>query len=1006
MADATWQTRAAGPLTFHYQRDSFAEHNLDALVEDFRQALASIGPFLGLKPDAAPPLDVFLVEFLPADANGAPAPDGPAGSDQPSQAVALVQGVTARREYDQGRLWLVVNSESPGDAAELEVAHFLVHAQFSTPRPEARIWFDGLAEHLAGRFGSDYFAGAAGRIQKLFDGGQLAQVTDLLDGYLHHQTSAARAAMAGFIGHLVKEHGWDRLRRFLGALRTDEPLAAFARVYGRPVQSLEQEWYREMQAAIQQSGQKLVDTIKQLLPFISTYRLLLAGIFATILVTIAFAIFIPMAIRFLVGNILGGVRLAFDVPTIGVAGEQIQPAERHQALLIMLGVMVFMFVLNAISSVRRTLLLATMGEGIVYDLRLKFYQQLHNLPTAFHRRTPNADLSTRFSTDIGIIQQAMTSGIVPMLQSIGTMLLFALVLLSINWKLSSVALVGLPVFAVVYQKMRAQTRDAVQERARRVGDVSNSLFENLNAQERIKLYGMREFLTERFRYRAQLARDLVIRISMLSAATAQTGTLITNGAQVLILTVGGWLVLDREINSADLMAFYVLLLQLYAPAGMLTSAITVLGQTGASLDRVKSILDMQPEADPPDAREAAPLREAIRVENVTFGYQRGKELLKGMSAEVPAGAKVAFVGPPGSGRSALMDLLPRLYDVGSGAVTWDGVNVRQLTRDSLRRELAVLTQEQYVFNVTIYDNIRYGGINATEEEVVAAARAAGLHDFIMGLPAGYDTQVNDRDTSLGLGHRQRLAAARVLLRPASVVLMDDALSALDAPGQRELEQALRGPAGTRTLVKIAQRVSAVTDCDLVYVMDGGAVVEQGRHEELTDRGGLYTQLVKDELGEGAVSGAFAAVRRLAKQAPFSSLPPEILEEVARLMLYAERGPGDVICRQGSVGDELYFIGKGEVEILLETEDGAERILGYLEEGEYFGEISFLRRVPRTATCRACTNCELHILRRQDFDHLMDRLGSDVTAHLDRTAQERIEATKSRLAAAEAAAAAG
>ncbi|MCC7107398.1 MAG: cyclic nucleotide-binding domain-containing protein, partial [Chloroflexi bacterium] len=229
---------------------------------------------------------------------------------------------------------------------------------------------------------------------------------------------------------------------------------------------------------------------------------------------------------------------------------------------------------------------------------------------------------------------------------------------------------------------------------------------------------------------------------------------------------------------------------------------------------------------------------------------------------------------------------------------------------------------------------------------------------------------------------------------------DDALSAIDVQAQRHLESALRGPGASRTLIKIAQRVSSVADFDRIFVMDNGALVEEGQHTELTDRRGLYTQLVKDELGEGAVSGAFAAVRRLAKQTPFSLLSPEILEEVARLMLYAERGPGDIICRQGSVGDELYFVGKGEVEVLIQHDDGHEQILGFINEGEYFGEISFLRRVPRTATCRAHDNVELHILRRQDFDQLLDRLGADVTAHLDRTAQERLEATRAQLSAAE------
>ena len=183
---------------------------------------------------------------------------------------------------------------------------------------------------------------------------------------------------------------------------------------------------------------------------------------------------------------------------------------------------------------------------------------------------------------------------------------------------------------------------------------------------------------------------------------------------------------------------------------------------------------------------------------------------------------------------------------------------------------------------------------------------------------------------------------------------------------------MRGTDGRRTIIKIAQRLGTVTDADEIIVMDGGEIVERGIHDDLLERGGLYVQLIKDELGEAAVSGARQAVRRLSKLAPFSSLPPEVLEETARLLLYAERAPGEILCRQGSVGDELFIIGRGEVEIVVTDDEGNERIVNILGEGDYVGEISFLRRVPRTATVRAQTNVEVHILRRLDFDALLER----------------------------------
>jgi ABC-type multidrug transport system ATPase subunit len=483
----------------------------------------------------------------------------------------------------------------------------------------------------------------------------------------------------------------------------------------------------------------------------------------------------------------------------------------------------------------------------------------------------------------------------------------------------------------------------------------------------------------------------------MASASASTSQLITNGAQVLILVIGGVIVIEsnaRDLTTGDLMAFYVLLLQLYAPAGLFTASMQYVNQATTSLDRVNGVLTQPIVQDPPEAVEIGPLREAIRLEQVSVSRARGKDVIKSLSLEIPAGRRVAFVGPPGAGKASLMELIPHYFDPDEGSITWDGVDLRTASSQSLRRNLAVVSQETYVFNATIYDNIRYGRIDASFEEVEQAARLAGLHDFIVALPGGYDQQVNDRDSTFGLVQRQRLSIARAVLQNASVVLMDDALTALDAPSQRELEGVLRGPNRDRTLIRVAQRVGSVREADLIYVLEGGELVQQGRDDELAGVDGLYAQLLRDELGAGAVSGAFQAARRLARQEPFKQLDGDAVEEMARLMLYTERGPNEIVCRQGSVGDELFFLGKGDVDIVLEEGDGQERVVTSLHEGDFFGEISFLLRIPRTATVRARNNVELHILRRQDFDGLLERRGLiQITEHLQRTADERLAANR-------------
>jgi ABC-type multidrug transport system fused ATPase/permease subunit len=988
MLAESWERRVEEPLVFYYQLDSYAQQQLDAIIAEYQKALSDVTAFLGLTRANLPPISIYLSPFLPEA-------DGPAAGNQ-----------TTRRNPDAGEIWTAVNSESPGANPRAELAQLLLHKTYG-PRTAGRsFWYDGLADWLAAKGGSAYHSQASARVQKLFDAGQLPPLVDLLALYGVHQSSAGVSTATAFVGFLIERYGADRYKRFLGALRQGDE-QAFQRVYGAPVQSLEQSWYRLLERVGAGGSARMSDAVKQLMPYLRMYRLHFLGIIGCILVALSFAVFMPQAIRFLVNNILGRRPLPFSLPTIGEAGQQLElGAGQTQALIALLLAMVFMFILSAFANTRRTYLVTWMGEAVNYDLRMRFYEQLQRLPISFHRSTPNQDISQRFWSDVSTISQALTYGIVPMGQSLLAMLIFAAALISLNWKLSIIALAGLPVFVVSFRRMRARLREATLERSRRQSEISQSLSETLLAPERVRLYGLIDYLTQRFIERMQLARDQVVKLNLMTSTSASTSALITNGAQVATLVLGGLIIIDsqgRDLTTGDLMAFYVLLLQLYAPAGVFTGAMQYVSQATTSLDRVNNVLAREIEKDAPGAVEIGPLGDAIRLESVSYGRAEGKDLVKDLTLEIKAGSKVAFVGPPGSGKASIMELLPRIFEVAEGTITWDGTDLRKIKSSSLRRHLAVVSQETFVFRATVYDNIRYGRTDASDDQIIEAVQRAGLHEFILGLPGGYDTQVNDRDASFGLVQRQRLAVARALLQDASVILMDDALSTLDVPAQRELEQALQGSGRGKTLIRVAQRLGTVQDADRIYVMEGGRIVQQGRHEDLADeRDGLYAQLLKDELGAGAVSGAFQAVRRLAKQAPFSALPPRVLEEVARLMLYAERSPGDVICRQGSLGDELFVLGRGEVEVVLEAEDGQERILNALNEGEYFGEISFLRRIPRTATVRARTPVELHILRRQDFDYLLANLGPDVTAHLDRTAQERIDATRSRLAAAEAA----
>ena len=978
-----WTMRAAGPLVFHYHEGSFAHENIDAIVERYEKALVDVRATLDVGGLPGAKITVYLCEVLD---------DEPVGQQATSN---------TRLDFDSATIWTVVTSLSAGAYPEFELTRLVLRLAHGPSVPEARFWEDGLAGYLAGRGGASYYAEAPARAQKMREEGQLRPLLAITRNYHQHWSPASTTVAVALATYLIEWRGLERYRRFLLAARTGSP-DPLRKEYGRPLPDLDQLWLRQMESTARAGGGKTLAAIKGAAPHFRPYRWKLAAIFVTILLGLSFDLFMPQAIRFLIDNILNRRPLTFTIPFVAPAGYRIEPGGEAEWLFGLLGMMVFMFLLNAVARLRQAAMTARVSQSVVFDLRMRFLDHLQRLPLAFHSRTPANDVVQRFQTDIAYVAAAFSAGVAPMVSNGIAMLLFGAMLISLNPMLSIIALAGLPIFAFSYRTGRATMRQNQRETVRRNQEIQQAVIENMNAQPLLKSWGQRASVMERFREKLELNREINVRNAMITQAFNRASVLITNGAQVAVLIAGGLVVIwsnGEDLTAGGLTAFYVLLLRLYGPAGLFAGAFQTLSLSADGLERVNKVLERTPEQDAEGARPAGPLRASIRFEGTSYAPTRGKDLIKDVTLDIRAGSKVAFVGPTGAGKATLMQVLPGLNEITEGRITWDGADMNELTRDSLRSQVVVLPQDTFIFNMTLYENILIGRPTATEAEVTTAAKTVGLHDWVCTLPGGYDTIVSDRDTAVSTPYRQRIAAARALLRTdASVVLMEDALAAVDAAEQREIEVALRGPGRSRTLIRIAQRLGTITDADQIFVMDGGEVVERGTHDELLDRGGLYVQLITDELGEAAVTGARQAVRRLSKLAPFSSLPPAVLEETARLLLYAERGPGEIILRQGSVGDELYIIGRGDVEILAADDDGHETIVAVLGEGDYVGEISFIRRTPRTATVRAVGNVELHILRRFDFDALLERLGAGTLSHLEETAQVRIEDTRQKLAA--------
>lgn len=980
-------TRVEGPLVLHFREGSYAHERIESIAAAYSEALSRITAFFGKDSSAVSEIHLCFVDVPHDHPSPVVSPNGPIEPSSSEHAIAPDACIE-------------LTSESPGPPADLVLTPLVVEGLFGPGHPMSRFWIDGAAGYLAAKAGSNEHAEAPARVHKLREEGQLQSLVEYIRQRAERHSPVASLVATAFVMYLIEWRGPARAERLVvesGQGRDD----AFRTVYGSPIQVVEGRWYRKLEATEQAGGASLIASLKEIFPYFKPYRGTLSWVMLTILLGLSFDLFVPFAYRFLMDQILARRPLPFAIPFIGAGGERIEVNERMSVLLMLLGAMVFMFIINAIARIRQTYLVATVSQSVNLRLRQRFFGHMQRLPVAFHARTAATDVSQRFFTDIAYVPAALSTGMVPLISNGLAMILFGFSMLSTNVILACIAIAGLPLFAFSARTGRVTIRELMREGSRRSSEIQQALFENLAGQRFFRLWNARPMIVQRFEEKLQINRDLNIRTTLVAQTFARATSLITNAAQVAVLIVGGLIVIlsdGADLTPGALGAFYLLLLRLYGPAGQFAGATQALTQGADGLNRLRRIFDQKEEAEAPDAVDLKPLERAVELRDVELVQPGGKTIWRGITAEIEKGTKVAFVGPTGSGKANLLTVLPRLEDHTGGEILWDGVDTRTASRDSLRTRLTVLTQDSFVLNATIYENIRIGKPDATEAEVLHVAREAGIHDFISGLPSGYDTITSDRDPTISAPMRQRMSVARALLRDSDVILMDDAMSALEAPSQRELEAKLRGANRQGTLIHVAQRLSSVDGADRIYVLDDGQVVEFGTHDELLDRQGLYVQLLRDELGEAAVSGARQAMRRLSKLAPFSSLPPQVIEETSNLLLFMERGPGQDIVREGSLGDELFIIGRGEVEIVVHDDEGNEQIVASLSEGDYFGEISFLRRTPRSATVRARTGTELHVLRRVDFDLLLSRLGEGTLAHMEETARARLEDTRAKLAA--------
>jgi ATP-binding cassette, subfamily B, bacterial len=563
-------------------------------------------------------------------------------------------------------------------------------------------------------------------------------------------------------------------------------------------------------------------------PFLGNYKKLIAFVGLGVLVETLFNVIMPLSLKFLIDDALG--------------------EEDFEALIRILSVLAVAGIVTSIVAIWYERLDARLAASLISDVRTRLFDHVQNLPTAFFQRTKRGEILSRFSVDMSAIEGTVkgfaTTAALPLFELIAGIIL----MLFLNWQLAAIALLVFPITLIGPRIITPKAVQANYEQKLNEASLLGMVQENIATQAVVKAFMLQRKTLGWFTLRNNEARRKIASAAFLSTMVERTVAISVLLLHLVVLAIGAYLATKGQITVGTFVTFESAFWEVSYNIAHIMHFVPVSISSAAAVRHIQELLDEPTRgADRPGAPDLPRISHDIAFERVTFQYEGSETpVLDGLSLKLAVGKTIAIVGPSGSGKSTLLNLILRLYVPDEGRITIDGVDIRRVTRESLRRSMAVVFQENMLFNMSIRENIRLGKEGATDKDVEEAARKAEIHRYIMSLPQKYETLVGERGDTLSGGQRQRIAIARAIVRDPSILLLDEATSALDQTTEAAINKTLMKLAKGRTMLFSTHRLTSVVDMDEIIVVSGGKAIERGTHDELLEKGGMYRQLWDDQ----------------------------------------------------------------------------------------------------------------------------------------------------------------